>query len=100
MITRSPARKDAQKMRLISFDLPLMTFALCVGVSSAVEVFGQVVEGRPLAAPRRVVSTGRLTGTRELQQVVTWQTRGSAHLAIVTRGPRSRILWQTDGENA
>lgn len=85
-------------MRLIRFHLPLMTFALCFAVSSAAEVLGQ--EGPHQVAPRRVVSTGRLIGTSEIQQVVTWQTGGTAHLAIVTRGPRSRILWQTDGGNA
>jgi hypothetical protein len=89
-------------MRLIRFDLPLMTLALCFDLVSAAEGFGQDVKGpREVEDPRqRVAASGRLIGTRELQQVVTWQTRGTAYLAVETRGPRPRILWQTDGRNA
>ncbi len=39
-------------------------------------------------------------GSRERQRVVTWQTKGRAHLAIETLGTRSRVLWQTEGLNS
>ena len=58
---------------------------------------------------RRVVASGRLTGTNELSRVVTWQTynasslsakRAKAHLAVETTGRNPRIIWQTDGGDA
>src|SRR2546427_5380778 len=86
-------------MRLIRFDLPLMPFALCVAVVSAAVSFGQVSHGSGDTPRRkqRVVASGRLTGTPELQRVVAWQTAGTAHLAVETVGSRPRILWQMDG---
>ena len=79
--------------------LPLMSVALCVAMASAAETFGQVPNGSPEVAARRqrVAASGRLIGTRELQQVLTWQTSGTAHLAVQTVGSRPRVLWQTDG---
>ena len=89
-------------MRLIRFDLPLMTFALCVAVVLAAVSFGQVSHGSGETPRRkqRVVASGRLIGTREIQQVVTWQTTDRAHLAIEALGSRPRILWQMDGGKA
>ena len=86
-------------MRLIRFHLPLMTFALCVAVVSAAVSFGQVSHGSGETPRRkqRVVASGRLIGTREIQKVVTWQTTDRAHLAIESLGSRPRILWQMDG---
>src|SRR5438034_6903811 len=88
-------------MRLIRFDLPLMTFALCVAVVSAAVSFGQVSHGSRETPERkqRVVASGRLIGTRELQQVIVWQTAGTAHLAVETVTAPTRILWQTDSGN-
>lgn len=81
-------------MRSIRLTLPLMTFALCFALLSAAEAVGQAGRGLNLTS-RRVVASGRLTGTRELQRVITWQTRGTAHLAVETSGPHARVLWQT-----
>lgn len=86
-------------MRLNKFDLPLMTFAMCFAVLSAAEALGQAANG-PHQTSRRVVASGRLTGTRELNRVVTWQTRGIANLAVETTGRRAGVLWQTDGGDA
>jgi hypothetical protein len=89
-------------MSLIRFHLPLATLALCVATVSAAASLEQAVKASR-DEPRRtlhVVARGRLNGTRELQQVVTWQTSGTAHLAIETLGTRPRLLWQTDGGNA
>ncbi|HEX8091927.1 MAG TPA: hypothetical protein VF762_23955, partial [Blastocatellia bacterium] len=69
---------------------------------------GYAARGIQSAAPqkRRVVLRGYLTGTREIQQVATWQTLSpkssappyaQAHLAIETTGPNRRTLWETDG---
>lgn len=89
-------------MRLIRHSLPLMTFALCLAVVSAAASFRQAVKGSHDGAGRRqrVVATGRLNGTRELQHVVTWQTAGAAHLAVETAASRPRVLWQTAGSNS
>ncbi len=79
-----------------------MTLALLFAIASAAASFEQTPQGS-VDGPRRtlrVVASGRLIGTRELQQVVTWQTRGTAHLAIQTLGSRPRVLWQVDGGNA
>jgi hypothetical protein len=55
---------------------------------------------------RRVAARGHLTGTREVLQVITWQTPnpqsgagpyGIAHLAVETSGRGPLRLWQTDG---
>ena len=75
-----------------------MTSALCVSVVSAAVSFGQVSHGAG-EIPRRKqrVASARLIGTREIQQVVTWQTTDRAHLAIESLGSRPRILWQMDG---
>lgn len=74
---------------------------------SAAIVFGAV---RPqTTAPlqkRRVVAQGRLTGTRDLLQIITWQTANpprtsrpyaQAHLAIEAPRGKSRIAFQVDG---
>lgn len=55
---------------------------------------------------RRVVARGRLTGAKDLFQVVAWQTLNppsnskpyaQAHLTIETVGNNRRVVWQTDG---
>jgi len=86
-------------MRLMRFQLPLAMIAMCVATLSAAASVEQTVKGSRsgLGRTQRVVATGRLTSTRELQQVVTAQTRGTAELAIKTLGSRPRILWQMDG---
>jgi hypothetical protein len=89
-------------MRLMRFGLPPMALALLFVVAPAAASFGQVSHGSGETPRRkqRVVASGRLIGTRELQQVVTWQTAGTAHLAVETVGSRPRILWQMDGGNS
>jgi hypothetical protein len=79
--------------------LTLMTLAFCVAGVSAAASFGQAVRVPHDGARQghRVVASGRLIGTREIQQVVIWQTAGTAHLAVETLGSRPRILWQMDG---
>ncbi|MFP5263793.1 MAG: hypothetical protein ACLGJB_18075 [Blastocatellia bacterium] len=90
--------------RLLHLTLPLTTFALWLAVCHV----GYAARGIQSGAPqkRRVVLRGRLTGTREIQQVVTWQTPGpksttahygQAHLAVETTGPGRRTIWETAG---
>jgi hypothetical protein len=88
-------------MRII-IGLPLMTLALLFVIASAAASFEQAPQVSHEGPRRtlRVVASGRLIGTRELQQVVTWQTSGAAHLAIETLGSRPRVLWQMDGGNS
>ena len=88
-------------MRLIRHSLPL-TFALCLASVSAAATFSQDVSGsrEGQARRQRVVATGRLTGTSELQHVAIWQTAGAAHLAVETAALRPRVLWQTAGSNS
>ena len=89
-------------MKLMRHTVPLMTFALCFAGLSAAPCFGQPVKesGDGAGRKQRVVASGRLTGTRELQRVVVWQTAGTAHLAIETADARRRFLWQTDSSNS
>lgn len=88
-------------MRMIKLSLPLMTFALCLATASAAVCFGQDLERSRDASRRdRVVATGRLIGTRELQQVVTSQIGGAAYLAVQTASPRPRVLWRADAGNS
>ena len=91
LINRAPKRHN----------LPPILFALFVAIASAAATFGQAERGSPdgSARSRRVVASGRLLGTRELQQVSVWHTSG-AHLAIQTAGPRPRVIWQTDGNSS
>lgn len=89
-------------MKLPRFVPPLMSLAVCFAMVSAAAGLEPSIQGWNHGAGRRqrVVASGRLTGTRDLQQVVTWQTSGVAHLAIRTIGPRPRILWETDAGNS
>lgn len=82
--------------------LALMTLALLFVIASAAASFEQAPQGSRDGPRRtlRVVASGRLIGARELQQVVTWQTRDTAHLGIETLGSRPRVLWQMDGGNS
>ncbi|HTG16326.1 MAG TPA: carboxypeptidase-like regulatory domain-containing protein [Blastocatellia bacterium] len=86
------------KLRLIGLILPLTALA----ASSAVSTLGQPARERQSDAPQKksVVARGRLIGTREYQQLITWKTgygrAAIAHLAIETTGPNPRILWQAD----
>ena len=72
----------------------------------AVVLSGYAAQGQKGIAlqKRRVAARGHLTGTREFQQIITWQTPNpsggtlpyaTAHLAIETDA--RRLLWQTDG---
>ncbi len=89
-------------MRLKRLGLPLMTFALVFGMLSAAAVAQSAQPSRDGASRKQqVVATGRFLGTREIQQVITWQAGGAAHLAIETvTASRPHILWQIDGEDS
>lgn len=81
--------------------LPLLTLATCLAVSSVAPCFGKVASQRePGALLKKVVGRGHLTGTRELQQVVTGRTSDGPYLAIETVGSQPRVLWQTEGGNS
>lgn len=86
-------------MRLKKLHLPLIALAISFAGVSAADVFGQEgTRSRDFERRgKRVVASGRFTGTREPHQVVTWQSRGAVYLAVETRGARPRVLWQTDG---
>ena len=81
--------------------LPLITFAFFLAMTSAAASFAQAVRRPNEGADqrKRVVASGRFTAGRELQRVVTWQTREGARLAIEQGTSRPRVLWQTDGGN-
>lgn len=82
---------------LLKSGLPLMTLATCLAMSSAAPCFGlSAIQRLAGATQKRVLARGHLTGTRELQQVVTWRTSGAAHLAIETSGRNPRTIWQAD----
>ncbi|HKP86322.1 MAG TPA: hypothetical protein VJZ26_09510 [Blastocatellia bacterium] len=77
-------------------------------MSLAVSLVGYAAQGGKVSAPqkRRVAARGPLTGSRDIQQIVTWQTGNppggtlpyaKAHLAIETSGAARRVIWQTDG---
>jgi hypothetical protein len=90
--------------RLFQLTLPLTALAMWLAVCHV----GYAAQGIQSSAPqkRRVALRGRLTGAREIQQVITWQTLNpkstappyaQAHLAVETTGPARRTLWETDG---
>jgi hypothetical protein len=86
------------------FIIPLAALvALLAGLDSS-----YAAREQKISAPqkRRVIARGQLTGTREVFQVVTWQTLNppssnkpyaQAHLAVETAGRNPRVMWQTDG---
>src|SRR5260370_28934409 len=77
-------------------DLPLITLAILLA-SSAATCFGEPAgQPEPGALLKKVAGRGHLTGTRELQQVVTWRSSGATHLAIEAAGRTPRRLWQAD----
>jgi|GEM_PF-1054253 len=92
--------------KLFRVSAPLMTLALCLALSSA--AIASTKSQTSALQKRRVIQIGRLSGGRELQRIITWQTpnpRGNslpyatAHLAIETVEPHPRVLWQADGES-
>jgi hypothetical protein len=96
--------EKAMTLKLSRLFIPLTALAM----SLAVSIEGYAAQGRKVSAPqkRRVAARGHLTGARDLQQVVTWQTSNppggtlpyaKAHLAIETVGAGRRVIWQTDG---
>jgi hypothetical protein len=83
----------------------LILLLTTLALSLAVSIFGYAAQGRKVSAlqKRRIAARGHLTGSRGIQQVITWQTANpsggtlpyaKAHLAIEVGG---RIIWQTDG---
>jgi hypothetical protein len=88
------------KFKKLTLPLTTLTVLLAVALS------GYAAQGRkePALQKRRVAARGHLTGTREFQQIITWQTANpaggmlpyaKAHLAIETDA--HHVLWQTDG---
>ena len=74
-------------------------------VSLAVSIVGYAAQGHKVSAlqKRRVAARGHLTGSRDIQQIITWQSPNpqggtlpyaKAHLAIEAG---RRVIWQTDG---
>lgn len=107
-VNRIHCRRLSSPGKLTGFVVPLMTLVSFLTMSSAAIVLSRTLPGPQTGSlqRRRVVERGHLTGGRELQQIVTWQTpnaRGErvpylvAHLAIETVGTRPRILWQAEG---
>lgn len=97
--TRSTSRFGGT--RFFRTCVPLITLAACLAMSSAATCFGKIAsQPEPGALLKKVVGRGHLTGTRELQQVVTWRTNDGAHLAIETVGSQPRVLWQADAGNS
>jgi len=87
-------------MKMVKLNLPMMALAASFAILSAVAVLGQSVDDSQDRPRRtRVVATGRLTGTHELQQVIVWQSAGVTHLAVETVARPKRILWEADGGN-
>lgn len=84
--------------------LPLMTLAVLLATSSAASCFCVTAAALQTASQRHVVARGHLTGTRDVQQVVTWRTRANSpsangmitHLAIENAGRDRRMLWQAE----
>ncbi len=85
--------------------LKLISLLTTISLSLAVSIVGYAAQGRKVSAPqkKRVAARGHLTGSRDIQQIITWQTPNpqggtlpyaKAHLAI--EAGRRRI-WQTDG---
>lgn len=83
---------------------PLTTVLLLL----AAFAFADAANGQRVAPleKRRVVAQGRLTGSRDLWQIVTWQTANppnttlpyaQAHLAIKKAGAQSPFIFQADG---
>jgi len=74
---------------------------LFAGLSAAASAFPQNTfqsdRNNRSTSSNRVVATGRLTGTRDLQRVVIWQRSGVAHLGVETTS--RRLLWQTDSNS-
>jgi hypothetical protein len=83
--------------KFLKSGLPLVMLATLLAGSSAATCFGDSAsQPSPGAVPKKVVGRGRLTGTRELQQVVTWRAGDAVHLAIESAGRNPRTLWQAD----
>lgn len=97
-LTRNTDRRAASK--LLRSGLPLMTLATLLALSSAASSLAQSAGQSRSALLTRVVGRGHLTGTRELQQVVTWRTSDAAHLGIESIGRNPRTLWQANDLSA
>lgn len=83
----------------------LILLLTTLAVSLAVSIVGYAAQGHKVSAlqKRRVVARGHLTGSRDIQQIIIWQSPNpqggtlpyaKAHLAIESG---RRVIWQTDG---
>lgn len=91
-LTQNTDRRAGSK--LLGPGLPLMTLATLLALSLAATSFAQGAGQSRKALLTKVVGRGHLTGTRELQQVVTWRTSDAAHLGIESTARNPRALWQ------
>lgn len=83
----------------------LILLLTALPVLLAVSIVGCAAQGNKVSALQKkcVAARGHLTGSRDIQQIITWQTSNpqggtlpyaKAHLAI---GTGRRVIWQTDG---
>jgi len=82
---------------------------ITIAVAGITACYGAQKTGGHAFDKKRVAASARLTGTREILQVVIWQAhnpsssshhRLTAHLAVETTGRQRRALWQVDGGNS
>lgn len=87
-----------------SYIIPLTALLVSLAGSVFAQAFRQ--EKTVPLEKQRVIAQARLTATRDLHQIVTWQTANpagghlpyaKAHLAIRKAGRAQPFLWQTDG---
>jgi hypothetical protein len=90
--------------KTIRLTLTLITISIA-GVTAC---YGAQETGGRVLEKKRVAASGRLTGTREVLRVVTWQSHNpssssphnrTAHLAVESTGRNRGTLWQVDGGN-
>jgi hypothetical protein len=79
-----------------------MALPILLVMSSAASCFYVRENGSPPPITKRVLARGHLTGTPEIEQVVTWHTRAEsaekliAHLAVRDNAKPPRVIWQAD----
>ena len=78
-------------MRPVKQHVPLMSFAIFFVMASAALSVGQTKQ----ESGRRVIASGRLLGSREVQRISVFRTNGVVGLVIESTSP-STILWRTN----
>jgi len=87
-------------MKLVRKLVPLMSLAALIATTSAALCVGQSPASIEKDRGHRVVATGRLLGTRELQHILVSRSNGVLQLVIETVAAPSRVIWQTNSRNA